>query len=387
MADAPALSPAPPQSSSRLLRRLLEKGCEFDFFQAVWLLDRYREDQVPVGERGPVANEAFRFRPNVAMGFPASDIHRVAELRGDAGGKSNYRVEVNFMGLYGVSTPLPLHYAIDVLRSTEQSSPTNPEAGEAPPEAPMRGEPDLGRTPLRDFLDIFNHRLISLFYRAWLKYRYDMSYGIPGRDAITDYLLLLVGCPAAFTEETVRVPPLRLIRYAGILTQRPRSGATLEGMLSDYWQDYEIVVEQAVGRWVALSPTDLNSIGLANSRLGVDLTVGEQVYDLSGRFNVVIGPVDWDTYTTFLPGAERHEQTRALVELYCADPLLFNVDVRLVENQVPEMILSSGDRAGRLGFTSWPRTDPIGATSVSFPASSSLAGHDTRTAADASAAA
>ena len=353
---------------SPVLERLATRGWEFDFLQAVWLLERLDDGASRVGGREPAAGETIRFRPDVSLGFPATDVRRVAVRRG-AGGGDRYHLDVTFMGLYGVSTPLPLHYAIGILRSVDPYTPSPAPAAEPQPAGPgARMATDSN--PVRDFLDLLHHRLVSLFYRGMVKYRYDLTFGLPDRGVITDYLLWLTGHSPEANARVVGVDPIRMIRYAGILTQHPRSAATLEGMLSDYWDGLPVDVESFVGRWVALGPADLNRIGRMNSSLGADLTVGEQVYDLSGAFRVRVGPVDWATYLAFLPDGAAHARTRSLVRLYAADPLSFSVEVRLHANQVPPARLASDEAAGRLGYTSWVRTEEVGATSVIFDESS-----------------
>jgi type VI secretion system protein ImpH len=374
MSDA-ALTTTTIAPQGGVLGRLLKCGWEFDFFQAVWLLERCREDKTPIGGRGPVAEERIRFRPHVSVGFPPTDVRRITAMQAEHDAEQRYRVDVTFMGLYGVSTPLPLHYAIEMLRSVEPYSPAEPAGGEQA-EGASEGAVTISKrgsdtNPTRDFLDIFHHRLVSLFYRAWTKYRYDVIFGMFGRDTITDYLLWLIGCPRRYDRSVLGVSPIRLIRYAGLLTQHPKSAAGLEGLLFDYWDGVDIRIEQCIGRWVTLSVDDLNSIGTVNSTLGVDLTVGEQVYDRSGAFSISVGPVDWETYVSFLPCGERFAQTRALVQLYCSDPLAFTVEVKLHAREVPQMQLTSDDRAGRLGFTTWALTEEAPETSVMFDATSS----------------
>lgn len=352
-----------------LWERLLRRGHEFDFFQAVWLLERYlsRDEHVAVGQRGPVAKEALRFRPDTWMGFPSTDVRRVLARGDPESGQTLYQIDVTFLGLYGVSTPLPPHYAVDILRSVVAAPAPQTDAPRV-----ARPEDDLplgaGYSPSRDFLDVFHHRLVSLFYRSWTKYHYDKAFGLSQRDEMTTYLLWLIGCPRGYDEAVLGVPPLRLLRYAGVLTQHPRSAVTLEGLLKDYW-GVEFRAEQFVGRWVALSAADFNRIGQANSRLGLDLTVGEQVYDLTGAFNIVMGPVDWNTYTAFLPDGANFAQLQALTRLYCIDPLRFTLEIKLKAGEVPETRLGSDPNAGRLGFTSWVRTVDVPETSVMFDAS------------------
>jgi type VI secretion system protein ImpH len=352
--------------------RLLTRGWEFDFFRAVCLIERSLEDGEAVGQRGPVARERVRFRPHIMMGFPPCDVRRVTACRDRDSERPFYRFDVTFMGLYGVSTPLPLHFAVRALRSVD----TSPEvyADAVPPPPADRVEVIDGRaepSPLRDFYDILHHRLISLFYRAWTKYRYDVSFGIPDRDRITNYLYWLVGLDPGVDAETLGLDPLRLLRYAGTLSQHPKSSSTLEGTLNDYWSEkYPVKVDQFVGRWVPLPAEDMNRIGMLNSRLGVDLSVGEQVFDLSGAFNIAVGPVDWQTYVEFLPDGPRHGQTRSLARLFCGDPLQFTIEVKLQGGEVPQTRMTSDSDAGRLGFTSWIRTGDVGDTSITFDESS-----------------
>lgn len=387
--DPADVRPVPgPPAPERVLDRLMKRGWEFDFYQAAWLLERARpEDREVVGLRGPASREWLRFRPEAALGFPPTDVRRVTELRDAYGEVECVRIDQTFLGLYGVSTPLPLHYAVELLRAVDRESaapaPTRLEEAEAAaglnrparrPAEPGSADTLAGNAPTRDFLDIFHHRLGSLFYRAGIKYRFDRSFVVRGRDEIIDYLFLLIGCPRSYTFLVLGVPPMRLLRYAGIFTQHPRAALTLEGLLTDYWHEFHFRVQQFIGRWVALDPKDQSRIGRANSSLGLDLVVGEQVYDLGGCFTVSVGPVDWRTYLTFLPDGHRYQQTRALTKLYCADPFAFNIEIRLLPNQVPESQLGSGEGACRLGYTSWVRTGEVGETSVLFDATLPLPG-------------
>ena len=258
LSDKKALSLDP------LYRRLTSRGFEFDFFQLVWLLERYTNVEAYVGMRGPLGQEPFRFRPEISMGFPATDVRRLTWVDDGSSDIGFHQIDVTFLGLYGVATPLPMHYAIDVLRSVETYSAAGAQAEPADTTDSARtaqaesAAADRGSTPIRDFLDIFHHRIISLFYRSFLKYRYDRTFGMPGRDPITDYLLWLIGCSPDFDETTLGVSPVRMLRYAGVLTQRPRSAAMLEGVVRDYWRDIDVEVEvhQCVGRWVVIDESD-----------------------------------------------------------------------------------------------------------------------------------
>jgi len=353
---------------SGLAERLAADGERFDFFQAVWLLERFGDPGTLVGERGPVADERLSFRPDVSMAFPPTEVKRILQRVMPDGGIA-YAIDETFLGLYGVTSPLPTHYAVDVIRAVESAGTSV--TGRADAEVGSEVGPDAaldGRAPVRDFIDIFNHRLVSLFYRSWLKYRFERTFQLDGRDSITDYLRLLIGCAPEHDRDVLGVDPLRLIRYAGVLTQRPRSATTLEGVLEDYWPGLGCGAQQCVGRWVVIEESDQNRLGVRRTTLGEDLTLGSQVYDLCGCVVLALGPMDWDTYLAFLPTESGFQKTRRLTMLYTVDPLDVAFELLLMEHEVPAMCIDSSDESARLGYTSWVHTDDIAETSVVFDA-------------------
>jgi type VI secretion system protein ImpH len=139
-------------------------------------------------------------------------------------------------------------------------------------------------------------------------------------------------------------------------------------MLRDYWANSPIHIEQFIGRWIPLADEDLSELGIANAALGVNLTIGEQVYDRSGALRISVGPVGWDKYVSFLPDGDSFSRMRSLTLLYCTDPFAFTIEIRIRAGEVPPTRLSSGRDAGRLGFTSWVRTGDVAETSVVFDA-------------------
>src|SRR5262249_46221817 len=108
------------------------------------------EERVDVGGAGPPAREVVRFRSLPALSFPASAIHELIRPPGD---QPVPRMAVTFMGLMGTNGVLPRHYTELIIRLERE----------------QRGEE---RRSLREWLDLFNHRFISLFYRSWEKYRF-----------------------------------------------------------------------------------------------------------------------------------------------------------------------------------------------------------------------
>src|SRR5271170_8150228 len=120
-----------------LIELLAAEPYRFDSRQAVRVLELMVPGSVPVGLLGDPSDEAVAFRSSLSTAFPASDIDRV-EMPPPPSGRRSV-VTVNFLGLGGAFGPLPV--GLTELVATRA----------------RRGD-----TATRDFLDIFNHRLVSL---------------------------------------------------------------------------------------------------------------------------------------------------------------------------------------------------------------------------------
>ena len=135
---------------------------------------------------------------------------------------------VNFMGLTGPMGVLPYCYTELILERLRAKD-----------------------TSLAAFLDIFNHRIISLFYRAWEKYRFPVTYYLGEEDRFTHHLLDLIGLGTPGLHDRQAVPTMALLHYVGMLGLQSRSAAALEQILSDYFE-VPVEVEQFAGAWYRL---------------------------------------------------------------------------------------------------------------------------------------
>jgi hypothetical protein len=222
-----------------LIRSLLAEGHRFNIFQALSLLERAYPDAPALGGTGPAAREIMRIRPDVSLGFPSGAIAGIDWLEtapADSGFSmtpgldGRYRVTATFFGLYGADSPLPNHWSEEILYEQSQD------------------------TTVRDFLDIFHHRIYSLLFRIWTKYRYPVQYRLAGNDAFSRRFLALIGLGTA-DWQTAGLPAMRLLRYAGLLVQRPRSGAGLEAFLADWFEGVSRVCQSGSSRAPAAGST------------------------------------------------------------------------------------------------------------------------------------
>jgi type VI secretion system protein ImpH len=316
----------------------------FSFYQALRILERHTGGAL-LGGDGLPRHETIRIRALDSLAFPPADLGAViAQPNPWERPPWRYLVTATFMGLYGPASPLPTTYTELIIR---------PQGDEEPED----------RARLRDFLDLFHHRLFSFFYRALSKYRYHLTFQTNGRDVFSGFMLALIGrgTPGMRTKRPVGALPI--LRYAGFLTHNPRNASGLEGLLRDFLEGTPVRVEQCTGRWLRVE--DRNRLGGAFCALGADMIVGASVYDRGGKLRISVGPVGLEQFLRFLPTGRTMAQTRELVRLYLVAELEFDVEVWLRGDEVPPAKLGEGV-GSMLGWTTWPATAPGPARAVVF---------------------
>ncbi|MDH4044671.1 MAG: type VI secretion system baseplate subunit TssG [Gemmatimonadota bacterium] len=314
-------------------KALAHDATAYQFFQAVRLLGRRSPDTHPVGDFANPADEAVRFSVAASLAFPASEIQAVEQLP-----DGPPRMTVNFMGLTGPQGVLPYHYTQLVAGRLRQR--------------------DRG---LRDFLDIFHHRILSLFYRSWEKSHFPVAYERSGGDPITQHVRDLVGMGEPPAEEPAWHRSA-LLYFAGLLLPQPRSAHGLERLLEGVF-DVPVEVEQFVGEWyrpVGETQCVVTDDERVAGRLGQGALVGDAVWDRQAKVRLRLGPLSRERYEEFLPGGAAHEELRQLTRFFGGEALDFGVQLVLARNHVPPCVLGADDGEGLpLGWSTWVRTGPM----------------------------
>jgi len=313
-----------------LEQTLVEAPYRFDFFQAVRLLQRrLPPGGTRVGREGPPAREAVRFLARLGLNFPASAVHRLEPMDRADGPAA---MTVNFLGLTGPSGVLPYVYT-ELLRARAR-------AGESGPAA---------------FLDLINHRLISLFYRAWEKHRVALDAERGEDDRFAGHVFALMGLGLPSHRERHTFPDRVLLKYAGFFAQQRRPAVVLEGLLRDH-SGLPVEVVQFSGRWLTLDPADRSTLGgrTGQNALGVSLVLGARVWDEAGQIRLRLGPLSYAEFRDHLPDGPGFRPLIELARLFVGAG--FNLDVQLVIKaaEVPRCRLSSRTGSGaRLGRDAW----------------------------------
>ncbi len=352
-------------------REILEQPWKFDFFQAVLVLQQLASQNdgspaAPIGRFSVPSEEAMRFTVPDGLAFPKSTIQSVSwdfESRRPT-------VCVNFMGLTGPSGILPRSY-------TERLQQID------------FGARHENRHALRDWLDTFNHRLLSLFFDAWSKYRYPVAIqrqsivarGRQSRPALIRVALASIGGLDPQTA-AVGLPPPRdrepagsssgasppaldrdeLLGLAGVLAQRPMNVSNLQSALQRYL-GVPVRIRQFQGGWLGLEPESQSSLGIANTILGSDALVGERIWSRGQKIQIEVGPLSPDEFQRFLPPTESsggggYRRLVQWVRLSVGSSMEFDLRPLLRVESALELALTAGNNANRLGIDSWLGTPP-----------------------------
>ncbi|MBI1322085.1 type VI secretion system baseplate subunit TssG [bacterium] len=328
-----------------LIDKAREEPYRFDFFRLVQVLETLRPDREPIGYDGPYIAETIHFEEDISRSFPPGDVIAVSGLDTNDYLDRSIGVRQTFFGFLGQGV-LPEHYTEDVVQDLRNGK--------------------FGRkSPRKDFLAIFQHRLLSLFYRAWRKYDYLSSYtaarartwsgeGEKPFDEISTKVFALAGFGSRSIREANGIDPDFLLYNSGAFASQSRNGLMLEKMLRNHF-GVPVNVIPFIGKWLYLETQDRSRIGRykgKNQRIGESLIVGQKVWDMQSLIRIRIGPLSFDEFRSFLPDQPSFLELSRIVRAYIGSDNDFQIQLVLKAKETPCFRLS---RTGvtRIGYTSW----------------------------------
>ncbi len=312
-------------------QRLFQQAYRYNFFQAVSLLEKLYGNI-------DAKDSPIRFTTDPSIAFPASEISGIKEENGVI------RVKSAFLGLYGVSSPLPYYLTTPVSHKGNTGS------------------------MLRSFYDIFGHRLYQLFYLAWKKYR-QLPDGPGCADKTSRALYALTGLgfgpPETSSNNAQNAFAWRKLMYAGFFNKRACSAASLSRLISLAFKLPKVSITQFAPRWID-NPGKCIA-GDPSAQLGKGIFLGEKIKDCTSAFTIYIGPVDRQTAAKLLPttplnpgdrvssesypASSRYQQMVELINNYLREPFDYAIVVLLDTENTPGPLLKNG--AMRLGQGAW----------------------------------
>lgn len=311
------MAPSGWRGAHTLSELLRQEPQRFEALQAVRLLERM------AGGQGTV-----RYRGSLGSSFPASEIDRL-----DASGPAGAPMELtaNFLALAGAFGPLPRPLAEMIAGAARRKD--------------MAG---------RDFLDLFNHRLISLLIQLRRRPRPAAEAVEPEATRLAAWLFALLGLGTPGLHRSRRMNGLDrgLPLLAGILARRPLSLHAVERLLSHHFA-VPVRVEPLRGRWLPLDDDQATVLGRAgrNRELGDGALLGRRVWDQAAGLRVVMGPLSRSALAGFLPGA-RGWSSLCILLAFALDRA-FAIELVLLPSVDPANAARLGRGGSRLGWTSW----------------------------------
>lgn len=308
-----------------LAAALQEAPYRFGFFQALRRLECAYRERPRIGESPRPADDPIRLGQKPTLAFAPSTL---ADFEPGEKGLPP-RLLVYFLGLFGPNGALPLHltdYARERISNAK--------------------DPTFGR-----FADVFHHRILSLFYRAWASSRPTVSFDRPESDRFGDYVASLCGLGMPSLRERDGVPDIAKLHYTGHLSNQTHHAEGLISLLTDFFR-LPVALDEFVGHWMILPEDCLWRLGESpeSGTLGVTTTIGARVWDRQYKFRVLFGPLGIADFERLLPGGDNLARLVALVRNYAGDELAWDVNLILRKDEVPPLELGG---KGRLGWSTW----------------------------------
>lgn len=307
-----------------LLANLQQQPYKYGFYAALRQLECLYKNKPRIGYSRKPADDAVRFGQEPSMKFAPSTLASF-EAKGDTLSK----LKVFFFGVFGANGPLPLHLT-EFARSRIRNSKDDTFA---------------------EFADIFHHRLLSLFYRAWADKEPTVQYDRQDKDRFAFYVASLLGIGESSQLKRDVIPDHAKMHFAAHLGGHTRHASGLRAILSDYFQ-VPVKIEEFIGEWLNI-PEDsycFMNPDKSTGQLGVSAIIGSRSWQCQHKFRIVIGPLDRQDYESLLPSGSRLESFRSLMSNYIGFEYNWDINLILKKEQVPTARLGY---CTQLGWTSW----------------------------------
>ena len=320
------------QTTASLIAQLAREPFAFDFFRAVRLLENQRNDLPRVGCSHAPAEDPVRFGQNPSLTFAPSAIEA---FQTDAPGAAP-RFLVRFFGLLGPNGPMPPHLT----------------------EYVYERQLHYGDRTIAAFLNVFHHRMISFFYRAWAANQKSADMDRSEEQRFATFIGSFLGIGMESLQNRDPVADWAKLFFSGRLAPQVRNAEGLEAVLQEFFE-IPTEVQTFAGRWIDLPPDSVCQLGASpeSGSLGMTTILGSRFWECQLSFRLKLGPMPLADYERMLPGGEAFPRLKCWVVNYSGEEFSWDVQLVLKAGEVPDTCLG---KAGRLGWTTWMKTQPLG---------------------------
>ena len=250
-----------------------EEPWRFDLLDVLRRLERDNPEKPRMGEAATLADEFAIVTQPPYLEFPASNLARFSRAAGKPA-----RVDAQFLGMFGPQGALPLTTTLEAFQWFR-----------------------LGDEAFAHFVDVFQRRFVSLFYRAWADAHPITQNDRPNEDRFRAYLGSMIGVGTPAFDNVDSLPQFVKMEFAGLLAPRVKSASRLRAFLGGLI-DAPVEIHEFVGSWLTLEPEERSRLGGANSALGRDTMLGASVFSVSDKFRMRIYTRNVEHYQQFLAG-------------------------------------------------------------------------------------
>ncbi|MCW9032487.1 MAG: type VI secretion system baseplate subunit TssG [Gammaproteobacteria bacterium] len=348
------------RKNTSVISALTESPYDFSFLQAVRLLERasahgnhvkpvdgdIKQNEMhfnkqPVARYSPPNAESIRFRSTHSLSFSSSEISKISESKNKNNKK--WELSVNFMGLTGSQGVLPYHYTEMILKRLKMKDKS-----------------------LSNFLDLFNHRTVSLFYQASNKYKLPIEYErkklnphtSKRRDDHSQILLSLIGLGTKNLDNRLYIRDESLFYYSGLLSQQVKTASGLKQILRDYFK-IPVEINEFIGQWQELIedvrtrlPGKDNPTG-QNNCLGRSVMLGSKGWFAQGKINIILGPLTKVQLNIFSPGTNALKSLNEIVQMYIGMEYDYDFIIKVKRSDIPQKIQLGGNTQVVMGWNTW----------------------------------
>ncbi|MDB6079058.1 MAG: tssG [Akkermansiaceae bacterium] len=324
--------------------------CKTDFFSFVRWVEGMLPHMPRVGTGRRLADDPLIFHQTPYLHMAPATVQRVRALPERDGSGPVGRMEGFFLGLLGPSGPMPLSLTEYVWARSQGV----PHPDRIAPITNTQVSIHRRDTSLEDFYNVFNHRFISFFYRAWASCRKALDYDRPVEARFSDFIGSFTGLGIDALRGRLDVPDEAVLYFAGHFSNGSRHAGGLAAVTADYFGTSAEVIENT-GHWLDIPETDQCRLGgMGATPLGAGVVIGARIWDRQLRFTLRLGAMTLATYEKMFPGSPSLESLRSLVKYYTHRELFCDVNLVLKKEDYPGCRLGSG---ARLGLSTWLHSD------------------------------
>ena len=338
------------QQSSSVTQHLIADTASFSLVQTVRLLERshafnsgsnLNERNNSIAKYIPPESEVIRFHTNQKLEFSPADINS-AYLQPKSHNAKQWHIDVNLMGLTGAAGVLPYHYTELILQRLK-----------------------LKDKSLRDFFDLFNHRTISLYFQASVKYNLPIEYErkrLNGhnteKDLYTKALLSIIGLGTKHLNNRLHTDDESLLHYSGLFSQKVKTTSALKQILQRHFS-IPVEIKEFVGQWQDLIDdvrTRLTSKAQPkgqNARLKCSAILGKKGWYAQGKIHIILGPLNLHQLERFAPGTSTLKALNEVVRLYAGLECDYDFVIKVKRSDIPNKMILNKKASPIIGWNAW----------------------------------